>query len=508
MSDFTINGIYPDYAQVSPRNIFVAIRFSKPYLQSSVNDYTVILAEKLTNLQVAVDIKHDEVHNVVILQPLEPLKANTEYVVIVLGLTYNNENEEINEHTVIQDLNGNPLPETYSWFFSTNDEFDETIPDDINSVIIDVETGEIIGGDGVKFDSIIDYAALQASQVVKSGYLSVTKTNPVDFETNVDVKLDHIDIFLNDQLAEKHRNYLSAANSPLGTMWMVDDENYLKSFITVKAYNAGGFNTFTLFQPVYEIYYNDSTPGVNLIRISFDSNMRSHDKYYKEIFESGWLEYSATYIITIRQGLEGVNTKPMQEDYQFGFTTTLFPKYSEPEAILFELGDIAQMIPIDTINKVLYRFSVLASVKFNNGNVYDPVPDYVMSWVECSAELALIKAILGSRALLADQRKTLDIFTIQYGAWGPVHHLSGHIDDLKDCIKANEELAANSGTKTGLTYGVRAAFSPRRPIEPWSYERMDKVTDRHLKDRRGNDSFWRNFGRYENLRKRSKDRRF
>ncbi|MHA1832156.1 MAG: Ig-like domain-containing protein [Candidatus Helarchaeota archaeon] len=503
MSDFIINGIYPDYAQISPRNIFVAIRFSRPYKHESINDYTVLLARKSDNKQVAVNFKHDDAHNTVILQPLDPLDENTEYIVIVLGLKYNNVNENVNQYTVVQDINGNPLPATYSWWFKTNDKFDESIPDDVNSVIIDVVTGEIIGGDGFKFDEVIDYTTLR-KQEPKLGYLSVIKTNPIDFSTEVDVKLGHIDIFLNDKLGEKHRNYLSASNSPLNTMWMVDDQNYLKSFISVIGYNAGGFNNYTIFQPIYEIYYNDNTEGVNLIRIQFDSNMRSHDKNYSEIYENGWLEYSTTYIVTLRKGLDGVHTKAMEEDFQFGFTTLLFPKYSEPEAILFDLGNIADYIPSDTINKALYRFSVLATVKFNNGIIYSPPPDYIMAWVECNAELALIRGVLGSRALLADQRKTLDIFTIEYGPWGPVHHLAGLIDDLKACIEKNEELAVNAGYKTGLTYGVRAAYSPKRPIELWSYSRMDKYTDRHERDPRGND-YYSNFGRFENLRRRTKD---
>jgi hypothetical protein len=468
----------------------------------------MMLVTKDENVQVPVLFKHDEPHNAVIMVPTLPLKANTSYVVLVLGLTFNNVNDTINDNTVVRSIGGSPLLESYSWEFQTSDVFDSTIPDDINMLVVDLTTGDILGATGTNWDTSIDYSSLNAEPVTKVGYLSVLKIDPIDFQIDVPVNTGYIDIFLNDKLAEKHRNFLNAANSPIGTAWMVDDQNYLKSFITVKAYNAGGFNQYTIFQPTFTIDYNDSTDGVVLIRISFGSKMRSHNKSNTSVLKLGRLEYNATYVITLRAGLSGVNTRDMEKNFQSGFTTILYPKYSEPDAIGFELGDIANHIPTDTINKALYRYSVLASIKFNDSKIYpNPVPYYVVSWVECSATLALIKGILGSRALLADQRKTLDIFTIQYGAWGPVHHLAGAVDDLKECILKNAELCANVGAKTGLTYGRRANEAEGRPGVPWSYSRTDKYSDRHVNDSRGNDSYWV-YGKYPNMRRRSTDKRF
>jgi len=193
------------------------------------------------------------------------------------------------------------------------------------------------------------------------------------------------------------------------------------------------------------------------------------------------------YIVTVKAGLPGLTTNPLQSDYNFVFTTTYSPLYMGYNVIRLNIGPMLQMamayVPDDTLNRFIYESSKHAD------NIYpytiDPndVPWYVKEFVIYQTKLnSLYAAIMLFASSGAGIKKSLGDLSIEVDARGLMPALMPMIDDyrkLRDYYMGMVEAGDGDGPQP--RWVVRAGADARAPITNTIWRRLPMTDVREPK---------------------------
>jgi hypothetical protein len=293
------------------------------------------------------------------------------------------------------------------------------------------------------------------------GYLSVTDTQPANYTTNMaNNSINPVRIYFNDDIAIGNRNYFGDGTSPnpmvIGRGFFEDPAESIKAYIKVE-------NMEVLGDP----FVDDTAPTLSynirgsLVEVTMDNILSNNE-----------------YLFTIKSGMEGFNTSPIVEDYQFVFTSTYTPLYAGYNIVRLKIGPMLQMamawVPNDTLNRFIYEASKEANRI--SPTTIDPSnpPWYVVEYVIYQGTLnALYAALALFAASGAGVRKQLADLVIEKDARGLMPAILPILDDLR---KQKDDLlvVVKNGTAglTGARWARLSEWDPRRPISNTSWRRL------------------------------------
>jgi len=358
--------------------------------------------------------------NTVTLDPSGNLDANTRYAVVVSG--------------TVKDHFGNYMAMDFWWQFWTG------------------------SPSGVSYSS---GTVTQYDQHDKVGYLEVVNTYPKNYSTNLGESSVHpIVIELNDDCEIGARNYFGSGDIIYRNPMAFDrgffeiPSDSLAHYIEIDNHEVLGDPTVESTPPTYTV-----EPSGKFLYI-WNRGMLTNNEY----------------IVTLKEGLPGLRTESLSENYDFVFTTTYSPMYGGYNSIRLRIGPMLAIamayIPDDTLNRFIYESSREADRIFPY--TIDPgnIPWYVREFVIYQAELnALYAAIMLFASSGAGVRKTLGDLTIDIDARGLMPALLPILDDLRnlrDYYKGMVEYGSDVGPSP--TYAVRGSLTGRRPasLDTWT----------------------------------------
>lgn len=401
----------------------IAIEFSERMKSSSLTTNTVGLYRDPTTYT-DITISYNDGMNVMMVQPSGYMEVNTRYSMVVSG--------------TVMDYYGNSMLMDYWWNFWTGQ-----------------PSGYVyasgIGPQPVEYD--------------RGGNIQVVSTTPECYTTDYTTSnISPIYIELTDQCEIGNRNYMCNVSDSvghtnpavMGEAFFEDPNISLSTYVSIENNEVLGRRYIDHTIPTYTV----STRG-NLLVI--DGN--------------GWLDNNE-YIVTIRSGLPGIITYPLDKDYSFVFTSTYTPLYAGSNIIRLNIGPMLQMamayIPDDTLNRFAYEASIQADRI--SPTIIDPnnIPWYVEEFVIYQCKLnALYAAIMLFAGSGAGITKTLADFTIAIDARGLMPALLPIIEDyrkLRDIYMGMVKAGNASGPKP--VWAIRAEFDTRRPITDNSWRRL------------------------------------
>jgi len=398
----------------------ISVIFSERMNTSTLtSDYIGIYADPLVELNNGAYSYNDGL-NMLTIDPSGSLDVNSRYSVVVSG--------------TVQDYSGNSMGMDVWWNFWT------TQPS------------------GYAYSSGVQAQPLGHTL---DGYLDVLSTDPKCYTTNTTTDdISPIYIYLNDKCAIGNRNYFGNASginpATFGTAFFEVPSTTLSNYISITNNEVLGDPNIVHTAPTYTIQSSGT-----ILRI---------DGY-------GWVNNNE-YIVTVKAGLPGLTTNPLQSDYNFVFTSTYSPLYMGYNVIRLNIGPMLQMamayVPDDTINRFIYESSKHADNIFPYSIDSSDIPWYVKEFVTYQTKLnALYSAIMLFAASGAGIKKTLADLTVEIDARGLMPALLPILDDyrkLRDYYLELVEAGSDSGPQP--VWVTRAQSDSRRPITDESWRRL------------------------------------
>jgi len=396
----------------------VYVQFSETMLNSTITSTSVgMYTDPLVG--VPITLSYNEGQRLLTINP-GTMSVNTRYAVVVSG--------------TVSDLSGNAMLQDYWFNFWTG-----------------VPSGWVFP----------TTPQLQPEGYDLSGNLEVSRTAPENYSTNLPIAdINPVRIFFSDDLAIGNRNYFGTGTSPnplmLGVGFFEEPAISIASYITVQNQEVLG-DPYISHTPASVSY---SLRG-SIVEMTM-SNMLSNNEY----------------LITVGAGLEGLRTNPLQEDYQFVFTSSYSPLYAGYNVVRLRIGPMLQMamawIPNDTLNRFIYEASREANrispIAIDSNNP----PWWVVEFVIYQGTLnALYAALAIFAASGAGIRKRLADLEIEKDARGLMPAIQPILDDLRKLRdKALEELITGGAHGIAPSHTVKGYYDPRRPITNRSWRRL------------------------------------
>ncbi len=399
---------------------WIGITFSERMSAATMTSgYIGIYADPLELLE-DTTYTYNDGRNTLVLDPSGNLDTNTRYSVVVSG--------------TVQDYAGNSMGMDIWWNFWTGQ------PSGYTATLVPQN---------------------QPAGYVLDGYLEVIRTTPETYSTNLAVGgISPILIELNDQCAIWNRNYLGDASD-------ANPAQFGEAFMEVPATSISRYVTITnnevMGDPNVGHAAPDYTVGVSGTILRIDG--------------TGWLSNNE-YIVTLAEGLPGLRTYPLQEDYSMVFTSSYTPLYIGYNVIRLNIGPMLQMtltyVPDDTLNRFIYESSRHADNIHPTTIDSSNIPWYVTEFVTYQTKLnALYAAIMLFAATGAGISKSLGDLSIEIDARGLMPALLPIIEDyrkLRDHYMGMVESGADTGPDP--VWVVRSKTDMRRPITDTSWRRL------------------------------------
>lgn len=411
----------------------VVVNFSERMKSSTFTSSTVGVYRDTTTL-VNSALDYNDGSNVLMISPSGGMDVNSKYSVVVSG--------------IVQDYYGNPMIQDYWWVFSTGQPSGYT-------------TSDLVG--------------YQPTTYTKSNTIQVVSTTPECYTTDhTTSSISPIIIKLNDECELVNRNYLGSETDTtknrnplaLGIGYLDDPDAVLKSYIEIENNEVLGRKYIDHTSPDYSVVANGDTLVVT---------------------GNGWVDNNE-YIVTIKEGLPGLTTEALSNDYSFVFSSNYAPLYGGYNSIRTSIGPILQMvmayIPDDTLNRYIYEASIEADRIYPSAIDPNDVPWYVEEYVLYQSKLnALYAAIMIFCGSGAGVTKQLADFSISIDARGLMPALLPIIEDyrkLRDLYLGMVKAGTDSGPKP--VWAVKSQFDARRPItaESWTRLPFKDVRDEYL----------------------------
>ena len=397
----------------------IYIMFSERMLESSITTANIgIYKDPLVS--VALSLSYNDGFKMLTITPTSDLAIDTRYSVGISG--------------VIKDLVGNTLGQDYWFNFWTSTPsgwIAETSPQE-QPVSYDLE-----------------------------GYIEVSRTTPVNYSTNVALdSINPVRIYFDDTIAIGNRNYFGDGSTPnpliIGNGFFEIPETTLSSYITVE-------NQEVLGDP----YIAHTAPTLTY-------NIRGT---FVEVSMDGLLANNE-YLFIVHEGIPGLTKNPLQEDYQFVFTSSYSPLYAGYNIVRLKVGPMLQManawVPNDTLNRFLYEASKEANRIHPTSIDPNNPPSYAVEFVIYQGTLGALYASLAIFAASgAGVRKKLADLEIEKDARGLMPAILPILEDIRKLRdEFMEDVIAGSTYGTAPRGAVKGAYDSRRPITNSSWRRL------------------------------------
>jgi len=399
----------------------LVVQFSERMDESTIDSDTIRLYMDPMSGVPNLTLTYTDSLNLLTIDPSGNMEVNSRYYAVVDG--------------DIEDYYGNKLQQDYWWQFWT------------------ATPSGYVYSSGVQ---------PQFPATTREGYLEVTDTLPRNYTSNLGTgSVSPILVYLNDECEIGNRNFLGTASgsvppAAIGSAWFEDPQVSLSGYVSIANQEVLGDPGVTHTAPTYSLH-----PSGDIIRID----------------GTGWLNNNE-YIVTVEEGLPGLNTYPLKEDYQFVFTTTYSPIYAGPNIIRLNIGPMLAMvmtyIPDDTIRRFIYEASKQADRLYPS--VIDPnnVPWYVTEFVIYQSKISgLYAAMLIFAGGGAGVRKRLGDLEIEHDARGLMPVLLPILEDYTERRDEAEDMVKD-GTDAGIgpDWAILHEYDPRRPITAASWTRL------------------------------------
>jgi hypothetical protein len=396
------------------------VQFNERMNESTINTSSVALLRDPLVVTPIAAISYNDGLRMVTIVPSGDLTVASRYSLVV--------------YSTVQDVAGNSMSNDYTVNFWTNTPSGYAVP----------TTPQI-----------------QPEAIVIDGNLAVSRTQPTNYSTNMSVAdINPVRIYFNDTIAIGNRNYFGDGTSPnpmvIGNGFFEEPTTSIAGYVSVD-------NMEVLGDP-----YVSSTPPTLTYSIKGS---------FVEINMEGLL-YNNEYLVTVRNGLEGLNSNPLVEDYQFVFTSTYTPLYAGYNIVRLRIGPMLQMamawVPNDTLNRFIYDASKEANRLHPTPIDPNNPPWYVVEFVIYQGTLnALYASLTLFAASGAGVRKQLADLLIEKDARGLMPAITPIIEDLR---KLRDEflIPVKNGNQytTGAAWARKGQYDPRRPIQDASWRRL------------------------------------
>jgi len=168
------------------------------------------------------------------------------------------------------------------------------------------------------------------------------------------------------------------------------------------------------------------------------------------------LSLNKEYAITITAGLQSPILLPLQEDYEFAFTTRMDPMYSSYILVRQTGGAFLDTVSVDTINREIYHISLIVNSIIPAEIFLAPLPWYITRFVTCRVAFGLLTGAIEKVVIEGYSSKTLGDFRIEANT-DIRSAVRPKLEELADCIRLTSSMIVNSGLPyAGAQWGVRA----------------------------------------------------
>lgn len=403
---------------ISPSS-YISIEFSERMNESTINEISIgLFKDPIEHVDITLDYNGGT--NVLLIKPDDYMDYDERYAVVVSG--------------TVQDYSGNRLPADYWWNFWT---------------ITEPSGAVYASGDQD-----------QPEEPLLIDYINVISTNPSNYTTNYNTTLlDTIVINLSDYPAVGNRNFfggIETYSAAFGEASYEDVGASLSGYLEVANQEVTG-------DPVI-----DHTPPTIDIQLSGKSL----------ILNTTGILNNNEYIVKLAAGFPGLNTNPLQSDYNFVFTSTYSPLYIGYNLVRLNIGPILAItmnfVPNDTLNRIIY--SVSRQADNLSPVIIDPtdLPWFVKEFVLYQT---LLNGVYASIMMFASSgagiKKSLGDLSIDIDANGLMPALLPIIEDYRKLRDKYQIMVENgTGQPAGPEWVVRAAGDPRRPITDNTWRRL------------------------------------